>query len=164
MAKIDELKVGQSATYERTVTETDIAQFAELSGDHNPVHLDEAFAAKTLFKGRIAHGMLSAAFISTTVGTKLPGYGSIYVSQNLRFRAPVRIGDTEFPDGPPSYGSITTASITPPSVQSPTLQHGSVARQRAAKFLRTSEPMVRSSSLLKRPASATWNSRGLPNP
>ena len=94
MARIDELEVGQSATYERTVSETDIAQFAELSGDHNPVHLDEAFAAKTLFKGRIAHGMLSAAFISTTVGTKLPGHGSIYVSQSLRFRAPVRIGDT----------------------------------------------------------------------
>lgn len=94
MSRIDELAVGQSATYERTVTETDIAQFAELSGDHNPVHLDEAFAAKTLFKGRIAHGMLSAAFISTTVGTRLPGHGSIYVSQSLRFRAPVRIGDT----------------------------------------------------------------------
>ena len=88
------MEVGQSATYERTVTETDIAQFAELSGDHNPVHLDEAFAAKTMFKGRIAHGMLSAAFISTTVGTRLPGYGSIYVGQTLRFRAPVRIGDT----------------------------------------------------------------------
>lgn len=94
MAKIDELEPGQSAIYERTVTEDDIMQFAELSGDDNPVHLDEAFAAKTLFKGRIAHGMLSAAFISTVVGTKLPGYGSIYVSQSLKFRAPVRIGDT----------------------------------------------------------------------
>ena len=94
MAKIDELAVGQSASYERTVTEDDIARFAELSGDDNPVHLDEDFAAGTIFKGRIAHGMLSAAFISTTVGTKLPGYGSIYVGQTLRFRAPVRIGDT----------------------------------------------------------------------
>ena len=94
MAKIDELAVGQNASYERTVTEDDIARFAELSGDDNPVHLDEDFAAGTLFKGRIAHGMLSAAFISTTVGTKLPGYGSIYVGQTLRFRAPVRIGDT----------------------------------------------------------------------
>ena len=94
MAKIDELEPGQSATYERTVTEDDITQFAAVSGDDNPVHLDEEFAAKTLFKGRIAHGMLSAGFISTTVGTKLPGYGSIYVSQSLRFRAPVRIGDT----------------------------------------------------------------------
>lgn len=94
MAKIDDLQPGQSATYERTVTEADIVKFAEISGDNNPVHLDEAFAARTLFKGRIAHGMLSAAFISTTVGTKLPGYGSIYVSQSLKFRAPVRIGDT----------------------------------------------------------------------
>jgi len=94
MAKIDEIEPGQSAVYERTVTEDDIARFAEVSGDDNPVHLDEDFAAKTMFKGRIAHGMLSAAFISTTVGTRLPGYGSIYVGQSLRFRAPVRIGDT----------------------------------------------------------------------
>lgn len=94
MAKIDELEPGQSANYQRTVTEDDIAQFAALSGDDNPVHLDEDFAAKTRFKGRVAHGMLSAAFISTAVGTKLPGYGCIYVSQSLRFRAPVRIGDT----------------------------------------------------------------------
>ena len=69
-------------------------RFAEVSGDDNPVHLDEEFPSKTLFKGRIAHGMLGAGFISTVVGTRLPGYGSIYVSQSLRFRAPVRIGDT----------------------------------------------------------------------
>tara|TARA_R110000787_G_scaffold15635_7_gene48462 strand:+ start:302 stop:709 length:408 start_codon:yes stop_codon:yes gene_type:complete len=94
VASIDELEVGQSATYERTVGEDDIVRFAEISGDDNPVHLDEEFAAKTLFKGRIAHGMLAAAFISTTVGTKLPGYGCIYVSQSLKFKAPVRIGDT----------------------------------------------------------------------
>lgn len=94
MAKIDDLEIGQSASYERTVSEEDIVRFAEVSGDDNPVHLDEEFASKTLFKGRIAHGMLGAGFISTVVGTKLPGYGSIYVSQSLRFRAPVRIGDT----------------------------------------------------------------------
>jgi 3-hydroxybutyryl-CoA dehydratase len=91
---IDELQPGQSATYERTVTDADIREFAQVSGDDNPVHLDEDFAAKTMFKGRIAHGMLAASFISTTVGTKLPGYGCIYISQNLRFRAPVKIGDT----------------------------------------------------------------------
>jgi 3-hydroxybutyryl-CoA dehydratase len=90
---IDNLKPGQSATYERTVTDGDIRRFAEVSGDDNPVHLDEAFAAQSMFKGRIAHGMLAASFISTTVGTKLPGYGCIYISQSLRFRAPVRIGD-----------------------------------------------------------------------
>jgi 3-hydroxybutyryl-CoA dehydratase len=94
VAKIDELEIGQSASYERTVSEEDIVRYAEVSGDDNPVHLDEEFASKTLFKGRIAHGMLGAGFISTVVGTRLPGYGSIYVSQSLRFRAPVRIGDT----------------------------------------------------------------------
>ena len=94
MAKIDDLEIGQSASYERTVSEEDIVRFAEVSGDDNPVHLDEEFASKTLFKGRIAHGMLGAGFISTVVGTKLPGYGSIYISQSLKFRAPVRIGDT----------------------------------------------------------------------
>ncbi|MEK9683801.1 MAG: MaoC family dehydratase [Rhodospirillaceae bacterium] len=101
MASIDELEVGQTAAYERTVTAEDIEKFAEISGDDNPVHLDEDFANKTLFKGRIAHGMLAASFISTTVGTKLPGYGAIYISQNLRFKAPVRIGDTV----------VTTATI-----------------------------------------------------
>lgn len=94
MAKIDELEIGQSASYERTVSEEDIVRYAEVSGDDNPVHLDEEFASKTLFKGRIAHGMLGAGFISTVVGTKLPGNGSIYISQSLKFRAPVRIGDT----------------------------------------------------------------------
>jgi 3-hydroxybutyryl-CoA dehydratase len=94
MPTIEELQPGQSASWTRTVTDADIRRFAEISGDDNPVHLDENFAAKTLFKGRIAHGMLAASFISTVVGTKLPGYGSIYITQNLRFRAPVRIGDT----------------------------------------------------------------------
>ena len=90
---IEDLSVGMTADYVRTVGEAEIAAFADLSGDNNPVHLDEAFAAKTMFKGRIAHGMLSAAFISTALGTKLPGYGCIYMSQDLRFKAPVRIGD-----------------------------------------------------------------------
>lgn len=90
---IDDLSVGMTADYVRSVGEAEIVAFADLSGDNNPVHLDEAFAAKTMFKGRIAHGMLSAAFISTALGTKLPGYGCIYMSQDLRFKAPVRIGD-----------------------------------------------------------------------
>lgn len=93
MPAIGKLEPGQSASYERTVTDGDIRRFADISGDDNPVHLDEAFAAGTMFKGRIAHGMLAASFISTVVGTKLPGYGCIYISQSLRFRAPVRIGD-----------------------------------------------------------------------
>lgn len=91
---IEDLAVGQSASFTKTVTEADIVKFADVSGDNNPVHLDEAFAQTTMFKGRIAHGMLSAGFISTVIGTRLPGSGTIYMSQTLRFRAPVRIGDT----------------------------------------------------------------------
>ena len=94
MPTIDELEVGQAATLEHTVTDEDIQKFAEVSGDNNPVHLDEAYAAETMFEGRIAHGMLSAAYISAVLGTRLPGPGAIYVSQSLKFKAPVRIGDT----------------------------------------------------------------------
>lgn len=90
----EDLEIGMTAAYGRTVTEADIAAFAGVSGDFNPVHVNQEFAAGTMFKGRIAHGMLTGAFISTVVGTKLPGEGCIYVSQSLRFRAPVRIGDT----------------------------------------------------------------------
>ncbi len=91
---LEDLQVGMSADFTKTVTEADIVAFAEVSGDTNPVHMDEAFAAATPFKGRIAHGMLGASLISTVLGTKLPGPGCIYVSQDLRFKAPVRIGDT----------------------------------------------------------------------
>jgi len=91
---IEDLKPGMSATYARTVTEADIVIFAGVSGDDNPVHLNEEFARQTMFKGRIAHGMLSASYISTVVGTRLPGPGCIYVGQTLKFKAPVRSGDT----------------------------------------------------------------------
>lgn len=91
---IEDLEIGMSAVYSRTVTEADVVLFAGISGDSNPLHLDSEYAKHTLFKGRIAHGMLTASFISTVLGTKLPGPGCIYVSQNLKFRAPVRIGDT----------------------------------------------------------------------
>ena len=90
----EDLKVGQTASYAKTVTEADIVLFAGISGDTNPVHLNEEFASTTMFKGRIAHGMLSAGFISTVFGTKLPGPGCIYMAQNLKFKAPVKIGDT----------------------------------------------------------------------
>jgi 3-hydroxybutyryl-CoA dehydratase len=89
----EDLAVGMEASFAKTVTEADIIAFANVSGDKNPVHLDEAFAAKTMFKGRIAHGMLTAAYISTVFGTELPGPGVIYISQTLNFRGPVRIGD-----------------------------------------------------------------------
>ena len=91
---IEDLKPGMSASFGKTVSEADIVLFAGVSGDTNPVHLNQAFAEQTPFKARIAHGMLSAGFISTVFGTKLPGPGSIYMSQTLRFKAPVKIGDT----------------------------------------------------------------------
>lgn len=90
---IDEIVVGQSASLERAVTQEVINSFADASGDHNPVHVDTAFAASTMFKGTIAHGMLSAAYISAVLGTQLPGPGAIYMGQSLKFRAPVRPGD-----------------------------------------------------------------------
>ena len=90
---IEDLTVGMVAEFERTVTGSDIDMFADVSGDTNPVHLDEDYAATTVFKSRIAHGMLTASFISTILGTKLPGPGSIYLSQSLRFKAPVKPGD-----------------------------------------------------------------------
>ena len=89
----DELSLGQSAEVSHVVGAHDLELFAEVSGDTNPVHLDEAYAKTTTFGGRIAHGMLSAAYISAVLGTRLPGPGAIYLSQSLRFRRPVRIGD-----------------------------------------------------------------------
>ena len=98
----EDLSVDMRASYTRQINEKDIQRFAAVSGDDNPIHMDEAFAANSRFKKRIAHGMLSASFISTVVGTKLPGPGSLYVSQTLKFRAPVFIGDEV----------VTTATIT----------------------------------------------------
>lgn len=89
----DELTVGQSAELTHVVGAADIEAFAEVSHDTNPVHLDDAYARTTTFGGRIAHGMLGAAYISAVLGTKLPGPGAIYLSQSLRFRRPVKIGD-----------------------------------------------------------------------
>lgn len=90
----EDLSVGQEASQSNTVSESDIVAFADISGDRNPVHVDAAYAATTLFKERIAHGMLSAAYISAVFGMKLPGPGAIYVSQTLAFKGPVKIGDT----------------------------------------------------------------------
>jgi 3-hydroxybutyryl-CoA dehydratase len=90
----EDLSVGMTASYGKTVTEADILMYAGVSGDTNPLHLNREFAAQTPFGECIAHGMLSAGFISTVVGTKLPGPGGIYISQNLRFKAPVKVGDT----------------------------------------------------------------------
>lgn len=89
----EDLQVGQTAETTRVVTAEVIEAFAAVSGDANPVHLDEAYASTTPFGGRIAHGMLSAAYISAVIGMQLPGPGAIYLSQSLRFRRPVKIGD-----------------------------------------------------------------------
>jgi 3-hydroxybutyryl-CoA dehydratase len=89
----EDLQVGMRGEYRRTISQADIELFAEVSGDINPLHLDESFAARTMFKGRIVHGMYTAAMISTVIGTRLPGPGCVYLSQSLRFRAPVRAGD-----------------------------------------------------------------------
>jgi len=91
---LEELSIGMSAVHAKTITDADVVMFAGVSGDTNPVHMNEQFGATTMFKGRIAHGMLSASLLSTVFGTKLPGPGAIYVAQNLRFKAPVRVGDT----------------------------------------------------------------------
>lgn len=88
------LKIGDSAEYSKTITESDIYQFAEITGDYNPVHVDELYAQKTRFKTRIAHGLLTAGLISTVLANKLPGPGTIYLKQELNFYAPVHIGDT----------------------------------------------------------------------
>ncbi len=91
---IDELQLGDSAEFAKTVSESDVYLYAGVTGDFNPAHVNEAYAEKTFFKTRIAHGMLVAGFISTVLANKLPGPGTIYVKQELEFLAPVRIGDT----------------------------------------------------------------------
>ena len=89
----DDLEIGQEASMSRVVTEADIVAYAALSGDYNPVHIDSDYAAKTIFKERIAHGILSAGYISALFGMKLPGPGAIYISQTLNFKGPVKIDD-----------------------------------------------------------------------
>ncbi|MEM8632363.1 MAG: MaoC family dehydratase [Pseudomonadota bacterium] len=90
---IEELEIGMSRHLTKTITDRDIALFAEVSTDHNPVHLDDDYARDTIFEGRIAHGMLTAGLISAVIGEQLPGHGTVYLGQNLKFLAPVRPGD-----------------------------------------------------------------------
>jgi 3-hydroxybutyryl-CoA dehydratase len=91
---LEDLKVGQQAMFGRTVTDADILAYAGVSGDTNPIHLHDGFARTTRFGQRIAQGMLSAGYISTVIGTRLPGPGAVYISQTLNFMAPVVVGDT----------------------------------------------------------------------
>lgn len=90
---LEDLQVGQTVSLQRIITAGDIDAFAAVSGDYNPVHVDEAYAKATQFGGRIAHGMLLGSFISAALASHLPGHGTVYVSQSLRFKRPVRIGD-----------------------------------------------------------------------
>ena len=107
---LEELSVGMTAEKQVVVTEARIALFAEASDDFNPVHMDEAYAAKTTYRGRIAHGLLSASFGSAVVGTILPGAGAIYLSQTLAFHRPVRIDDVV-------TARVTVAAIDPESAR-----------------------------------------------
>jgi len=91
---IMQLYVGQTAEFTKTISESDVYLFAGISGDHNPMHVNDVYAKQSRFKGRICHGMLSSSLISTVIGTKLPGNGSVYVRQQLLFKAPVLFGDT----------------------------------------------------------------------
>jgi 3-hydroxybutyryl-CoA dehydratase len=94
MLFFDDLKVGMTETLRKTIDSADVVGFAEVTGDRNPIHLSEHFAAKTPFGTRIAHGLYTASLISAVLGTRLPGPGAVYISQTLNFRAPVKIGDT----------------------------------------------------------------------
>ena len=90
---IEDIEMGMTLYIRKVITDRDIEQFAEISTDHNPVHLDDEYARDTIFEGRIAHGMLTAGLVSAVIGEQLPGHGTIYMSQNLKFLAPVRPGD-----------------------------------------------------------------------
>ncbi|MGR3823333.1 MAG: MaoC family dehydratase [Salipiger marinus] len=91
---IEDIEMGMSRYLRKQVTDRDIALFAEVSTDRNPVHLDDAYAQDTIFEGRIAHGMLTAGLVSAVIGEQLPGHGTVYLGQTLKFLAPVRPGDT----------------------------------------------------------------------
>ncbi len=102
---LEDLEIGLTRSLTKVISQQMVELFAEMSEDHNPLHLDEEAGANSIFKTRIAHGMLSASLFSALIGERLPGHGSIYMQQNLRFTAPVRIGDTV-------TASVTVADIT----------------------------------------------------
>lgn len=104
--EIEDLSIGMSATFSKTITEADIVLFAGVSGDNNAIHINREFAQSTPFRGCIAHGMLSASVISAAVANKLPGPGAIYMNQTLNFRAPVRPGDTV-------HATVTVSAVMP---------------------------------------------------
>ena len=91
---INQIKIGDKAYFQKTITETDVYMYAGITGDHNPAHINEVYAKQTFFKERIAHGMLTAGLISAVLGMQLPGPGTIYLKQDLKFLAPVKFNDT----------------------------------------------------------------------
>ncbi|HAL75868.1 MAG TPA: (R)-hydratase, partial [Rhodobacteraceae bacterium] len=101
---IEDIEMGMSRHLHKVISDEDIALFAQVSTDHNPVHLDERYARDTIFQGRIAHGMLTAGLISAVIGEQLPGHGSVYLGQSLKFLAPVRPGDLV-------YAEVTVSDI-----------------------------------------------------
>ncbi|MEN2472172.1 MaoC family dehydratase [Burkholderia sp. GS2Y] len=103
---IEDLAIGMSASFAKTITEADIVLFAAVSGDNNAVHINEEFARSTRFESRIAHGMLTASVISAAIAGRLPGPGTVYMGQNLRFKAPVKPGDTV-------HATVTVKEIMP---------------------------------------------------
>src|SRR5580693_10056233 len=111
----DDLKVGMTERLKKTIAASDVVGFAQLTGDRNPIHLSEHFAARTPFGRRIAHGLYTASLISTVLGTRLPGPGAIYIAQTLNFRAPVKIGDT-------GTVVVTVAELMPEKSRAPDLR------------------------------------------
>jgi len=141
---IDDLKPGMAESFSKTVSEHDIALFGEVSGDTNPVHFDDTFAKNTIFKGRIAHGVLSASYISTVLGMKMPGPGTIFLSLTTRFKAPVRPGDTlatrwtvvQKLDKPKHAGGIVVMKCEAKN------QHGDVTVEADGKILVADRPVT----------------------
>jgi 3-hydroxybutyryl-CoA dehydratase len=103
---LEDLEIGMNASFAKTISESDVYMFAGISGDNNPMHVNEEYAKQTPFGGRIVHGMFSAALISTVAGTRLPGPGCIYIDQQISFKAPVHIGDT-------ACATLTVTDIDP---------------------------------------------------
>jgi 3-hydroxybutyryl-CoA dehydratase len=94
MKKFEDIEIGATASFSKTIGETDLYLYCGISGDFNPLHVDDMYSSKAMFKGRIVHGLLVASFISNVLGTQLPGPGTIYINQSLKFFAPVYVGDT----------------------------------------------------------------------
>ncbi len=140
---IEDLRPGMHATYSKTITEADIVLFAGVSGDNNAVHVNEEFAATTQFGGRIAHGFLTASVISAAVANRLPGPGTVYLSQQLKFRAPVRPGDTV-------HATVTVLSVDETKARAVL---STVCRVRDTVVIE-GEATVMTSSVVRRRASA----------